>query len=237
MEKKDSKEIIKQSMSAPAKTLFTDITEHGLDEAIKQSIENSDILQKIPIIKWLFIGREVHTIIQSTFFLKKYASFIGPINAQMESSFWENNKFDDLFSNENDFSKLIDQTIIELDRYQTEVKAKLLGELFVQTFENKAFSISEYNTLIFSIESMHPYSGINSLKEFYHYRIEFDLAKNEDEKRTIWSKGAKIDYSPIASTGLLILPTGGAYTGDIGGASISDIGFKFYENVVSKVLM
>ena len=48
-------------------------------------------------------------------------------------------------------------------------------------------------------------------------------------------KNSSLDYSPLANTGLLRLPNGGMYLGNYGGAFINELGYRFYELVVSKV--
>jgi hypothetical protein len=53
-----------------------------------------------------------------------------------------------------------------------------------------------------------------------------------EEKEEIWMKNSSLDYSPLANTGLLTLPTGGMYAGNYGGAFINTLGSKFYELVV-----
>jgi hypothetical protein len=233
MEKDDN--LLAKTMNGPAKEFFSDIAELSLDEMIGMITKNQKLLQDIPIIKWLFIANDIRTIIQSAFFLKKYANFIGPINEAFGDELWQDRVINDLFTNKKDFSKQIDQTIISLDRYQNEMKAKLLGILFVETFNKKEFSLFEYNTLIFSIELMNPYSGIKCLKKYYDYYTEFTGSIEEETKRKIWAQGARLDYSPLASTGLLHLPSGAVVVGNLGGASINELGIKFYELVVSKM--
>jgi hypothetical protein len=48
-------------------------------------------------------------------------------------------------------------------------------------------------------------------------------------------KNSLLDYSPLANTGLLILPDGGMYASNYGGAFIKELGYRFYEFVVSKI--
>ena len=211
------------------------LPETVFSEVIEKFLNEPKLLKDIPLIKWLFIAKDVLSIFQSAFFLQKYSSFIGPINESMKDDLLNDKKLNEIFSDKKLYSKIIDQTIISLDRYQTVQKAKLLGILFVETFKNNSFSLNEYNTLIFSIENIHPSLGFECLKSFYDYKSEMNKEINDDMKRKIWSKNSSLDYSPLANTGLLRLPTGAAIIGNLGGASINELGYRFYELVVSKV--
>ncbi len=194
--------------------------------------QNSEILKQIPIVKWLLLGNDVRSRIQSAFFIKKYANFIGPIGESTLANPGEIKKLEKLYQSDRDYRRLIESSIIELDKYQTEIKARLLGILFVKTIKDDLFSVAEYNSILYSIENMHPYTGIECLRQYYDYRKRFESAMDEKTKRQIWTEGAGLDYSPLSGTGFLTLPKGGAYIGDIGGAFLNDLGKRFYENVV-----
>jgi hypothetical protein len=230
-----SDNLIISSFSKPVKTFFSDIAEIGLDETLQSISDNTEILQKIPIIKWLFIANDAKTLIQSAFFINKYAAFIGQIYQTNIDSPSEDEKLKELLLDTKELTRLTDQSIIAIDRYQTIVKSKLLGELFVQTLKYKQFSLTEYNKLIYSIEYINPYDGIETLKTFYEYKLKYDSAVDEKGKREIWAQYCNVDYSSLANTGLLKLPHGGAYVGDLGGAFITDIGKRFYEKVVLNI--
>jgi len=225
----NNKNLITKSVSKPAKDLFIDIAEMGLDELTGKLAKDSEFLKQLPIIKWLFIGNNIRSTIQSAFFIKKYASFIGQI-ATDESL--DKEKLLTIFSDNKVYTEVIDNTILYLDRYHNELKAKLLGELFVQTFKENKFKRKEYNSLMFSIEQIHPFDGVEKLKQFYDYRLETESNLDEEARRDAWAKGSKIDYQPLSTTGLLILPNGGVQAGDLGGAYLNDIGKRFYEAVV-----
>jgi hypothetical protein len=233
---KNTENILIKSLTSPAKTFFTDIAEIGLDEILEKICEETKVLQEIPIIKWLFLSNDVHTIIQNAWFIKKYASFIGQIDLSFLKSPEDLNKLKELFNCNKKLAKVIDQTIISLDRYQTEFKTRILGELFVQTFIFNNFTIDEYNKLLFSIEYIHPYDGFDKLKLFYTKKKEYDSANEKEIKNKIWLDISNIDYSSLVNTGLLNLPTGGSFTGDLGGAWINDLGKRFYEKVVTKTV-
>jgi hypothetical protein len=207
----------------------------GLDQLIETIKKEQNLFKDIPVIRWLLIGNDVRTIIQSAFFIKKYANFIGLINEAMKDDFENDAKLLNIFSDKKTFSEIIDQTIISLDRYQTIQKAKILSILFVETFKNNNFSFDDYNILIFSIEFIHPSIGVKCLKSFYDYKKEMSKEEDKEKKDAIWMKNSSLDYSPLANTGLLILPNGGMYAGNYGGAFINKLGYRFYELVVSKV--
>jgi hypothetical protein len=235
MENSEKKDIIKSSLSDPIRELFTDIADMGLNEVIEKLIKNHELLKDIPVIKWLFVANDVRNIIQSAFFLQKYANFIGSINETMKDDLLNDGRLNKIFSDRKLFSNIIDQIIISLDRYQTINKSKMLGILFKETFKNNNFSIKEYNILIFSIENIHPSVGVECLKSFYDYKCEIDKAENKEMKEEIWARNSSLNYSPLATTCLLRLPEGGTYFDNFGGAYINELGYKFYELVVSKI--
>lgn len=224
-------EVIKK----PASQFIADAAELGIDEIIDCIVKDADILKNVPIIKWIFLGHTIASNIHLSFFLKKYALFIGPIKKEIPDSFWDDEKINDLIGSKKKFITLIEETVIALDRYQAINKARILGILFVKTFKEKIFTIDEYNTLIFSIELMHPYRGVECLKQFYMYKLRMDTTTDKKHKDKTWLEGSKLDFSPLSSTCLLQLPGGGAYTGDLGGAYLNDLGQKFYKEVVSKI--
>jgi hypothetical protein len=228
-------DILKSSLLSSVKEVFTDIAEMGLDELIEKIAKEQNLLKEIPIIKWLVVGNDIRTIIQSAFFIKKYFVFLGPINESMADDLIDDNRLIEIFSDKKLYSKIIEQIIISLDRYQTIQKAKMLSILFVETFKNSNFTIKEYNTLIFSIENIHPSLGIECIKSFYDYKNEMNREVDKEKKEKIWLENSSLDYSPLATSGLLKLPIGAAIIGHLGGAFINELGYKFYELVVSKV--
>jgi hypothetical protein len=234
IENNDRKEIIKSSLSAPVKEILTDIADMGLIEIIEKITKEENFLKGIPVIKWFFLANDIRNIIQGAFFLQKYANFIGPVNEAMKDDIMNDEKLIKIFSDKKIFSKVIDQTIISLDRYQTIQKAKILGLLFVETFKNNHFSFKEYNTLIFSIDNIHPLIGIECLKSFYDYKNELKNEENSEKKDRIYEKYSFLDFSPLVNTCLLRLPHGGMFLDNPGGAFINDLGYRFYELVVSK---
>ena len=232
MDKND--DVITKSITL-AGDFFTDVAEIGLDSMLESINANEDLLAQIPIFKWLVLGNKARSLIQTAFFVKKYSCFIGIISSEINKSNEELEKLTSLYVNDKKYKKLIEYTIIALDRYQTELKAKILGMLFTKTFNEMIFTIEEYNTLLYSIENIHPYTGLECLKDFYEYKQRYVREVDTEQKNLIWAEGAKLDYSPLTNTGLLYLPTGGSFTGDLGGACINEFGEKFYTNIIMNI--
>lgn len=233
MEERENKMI--DVIRRPAGDFFADVAELGIDEILSRMDEHVGIMKDIPIIKWLFIGRSIFGNIHLAFFIKKYALFIGPINEKIPDNFWNDERINELIGNKKKFENIIEETIVALDRYQAVNKAKLLGILFVKTFKEQLFTIEEYNTLLFSIELMHPYRGVQCLKDFYNYRLDMDKPAEQRRREKAWLNGSNLDFSPLATTCLLRLPKGDTSSGNLGGAFLNDLGLKFYEEVVSNV--
>ena len=231
MSNKKRNSLISSSASNNLKDLWTDFSEMTLDKILEFVDKDQELLRELPIIKWISTSISIKNSIQSAAFIKKYSSFIGQVHLGNLSE----SDIELLNNATNDFSvtdEVVENTIIYIDRYHNELKAKLLGKLFVETFKFNRFSVREYNSLMFSIEQIHPFEGLEKLKEFYEYKTQMDNATSEEEKRNIWDEGAKLEFQSLAMSGLLRLPSGGAYSGDLGGAYINEIGIKFYEFVV-----
>lgn len=228
----DEADPITKALSVRAREFLAEIADFGIGQVVGVLTENTDVLKEIPVMKWLVLAYDIGSKIQTAFFVKKYANFIGPIAEAMADDPKEHQKLRDLFSSDKNYRRLIEYSIIEIDRYQTELKAKLLGILFAKTFKEHIFDAGEYNEILFSIDYMHPHSGIGTLRKYYEGRVRTESENDEASRRQIWTEIANIDYSPLATTGFLRLPVGGAYAGNIGGATISELGMKFYEHVV-----
>ena len=76
---------------------------------------------------------------------------------------------------------------------------------------------------------MNPITSIKPLEFYYKYhkKKEEGIIDDQLEKNRV-----NIDYSSLALSGFIRLPTGGAYFGSLGGAYINDLGIRFYENVI-----
>ncbi|WP_019276364.1 hypothetical protein [Vibrio coralliilyticus] len=226
-----SKKLFPVNLKDETKELITDLSEMGLDKAIETVSIESKWLQDLPIVKWLFIANDAKTSLQTVFFVKKYASFIGQVKDIAEP----NELVNELLEDEKEVDQLIDHSMLYLDRYHTELKAKLLGELFIQTFKFKKFSVSEYNDLMFGIGEIHPYQGMGLLKRFYEYHQETQNIESPEQFRDVNTRGSAIPFYSIANTGLLHLPNGGSRMDDLGGAMLNELGVRFYENVITKI--
>ncbi|MFB2734403.1 hypothetical protein [Shewanella mangrovisoli] len=235
MTKKPKSNLINQSLTQVNRDILSDIAEISLDTTMKKFAADQELLRDLPVIKWLVAANSVWNSVHNAHFLKKYASFIGQVSAEHIT------KENMLLLNEDVLSadvieKVTENTLVYIERYHDELKAKLLGQLFVETFVNNKFSVDEYNSLMFSIDSIHPFEGVSRLKAFYQFQVQVNEALNDEDKEVIWGQQALLGYQPLVMSGLINLPMGGAYFGDFGGASINELGFKFYEQVIRKVI-
>jgi hypothetical protein len=117
MENSEKTDIIRSSMSGPLKELLTDIADLTLNQVIEIIAKDPELLKSIPFIKWLFIANDFRNVFQTAFFLQKYANFIGPINESMRNDPSNDRKLEEIFSDKKLLSKIVDQTIISLERY------------------------------------------------------------------------------------------------------------------------
>ncbi|WP_447833654.1 hypothetical protein [Aeromonas veronii] len=220
-------------LTEKTKDVLVDITEMGLDESLSFLIDNEALLKEIPIIKWIIASKDLKQSIGNMLFIRKYAAFIGQI---YEDEVDVIASVDALRFSHEITDKIIENTIVYIERYHDELKAKLLGKLFIETFVHNHFTKYEYNSLMFSIESIHPVEGFPRLKDFYNYWSEMESTTNKEEKQKIWQRGAGIDYQPLIMSGLLILPSGASTFGNFGGAYLNDKGVRFYEYVVKEII-
>ena len=150
MTKKPKSNLINQSLTQVNRDILSDIAEISLDTTMKKFAADQELLRDLPVIKWLVAANSVLNSVHNAHFLKKYASFIGQVSSEHIT------KEDMLLLNEDMLSadvieKITENTLVYIDRYHDELKAKLLGQLFVETFVNYKFSADEYNSLMFRI--------------------------------------------------------------------------------------
>lgn len=235
MSNKKNNSLVSTLVSNNTKEFWAAISEMSLDKVLETFAKDQELLKEIPIVKWICTSISVKNSIQNAAFMKKFSSFIGQVNLE---SFTENDTalLDEAVDVPSVTDEIIENTMVYIDRYHNEMKAKLLGKLFVETFKFNRFTIREYNSLLFSIEQIHPFEGLEILREFYDYKTRMDNASLEDEKRNVWAEGAEIDFQSLAMSGLLRLPSGGTYSGDLGGAFINEKGVKFFEFVVKDIV-
>lgn len=215
------------------KDILVDAGDITLDIIKSDLTKDFSFLGDVPVVKWLFAANQVRTGIQGYFFAKKYQKFIGPIREGFSADDWKSPKIEEIFESREKLQSIVEESLIALDRYQTETKAMLLGRLFEKTFKERIFSIDEYNTILFSLEMMHPYTGIKCLEKYYAYNKQVMSIPEGDTKTKLLIEISNADYSPLATSSFLILPKGGSYLGSYGGASINSLGTKFYENIIS----
>jgi hypothetical protein len=221
-----------QKLNEQATDLSIDVLNTGLQDVLKNfGCDDVSFLSDIPIVKWISTTYKMVNTISMRFFMEKYQTFLCVIDKNVSLNDVQVKKAE-LFTNTNTLNKFIEANIIELDRYQTHQKAEWLGRLFVHTFKFFHFDIDEYNTLLYSIDIIHPTEGEKCLKSFYEYDFERESKQSENEKRKVWQKYVHLDYSPLTNSCLLNLPKGGAYCGDLGGAYINDLGKRFYKYII-----
>ncbi|WP_339718663.1 hypothetical protein [Marinomonas primoryensis] len=225
-----TKGLIAASRESSVRSTLEYIAEKSLDSIIP-IMDNSEILKDIPIIGSAIAVVKGFSAINNAHTLRKFANFIGVVNELNET---EAEQLQAHLSNEKNQNKIIEETILYLDRYHNELKARLLGQLFKETFLSKTFTIDEYNSLLFSIDQIHPYTGVQILEEYYSTAKDFDNAIDDISKNEAKRKIANIDYQPLSATGLIQFPRGIIGIGQSNGASISQLGQRFYENVVLK---
>lgn len=224
-----SKGLVAASREPSVKSALENIAEATFDSIIP-IMSNSDVLKDIPLIGSAIAVVKGASAINNAHTLRKFANFIGVINELNDT---EAEQLQAHLSNEKNQKKIIEETILYLDRYHNELKARLLGQLFKETFLRTSFTSDEYNHLLFSIEQIHPYNGITTLKDYYNLSQKINAEADDNKKAKIKEESANINFQPLMSTGLLNLPIGGNnfYKGS---ATMNELGQRFYEKVVLK---
>jgi len=226
---------IPNTLPQSAKEAFSKLAISSSDITLKKVLENdtieNDVLKVIPFINLLVNVIKVSSAIKNAHFIKKYDSFIGIIH---ENKIDEELLFN-VLKDKNKVNKIVEQTIIEIDRYQTIEKSKMLGRLFVKTFKDKIFTFDEYNTLLFGIEAIHPYLGVETLRKYYEIGEYIEAEENINSEQI--EKSKTLDYTTLSGTGLITTPKVISY---YGGKTdfvvfISKLGIKFYENIVTPI--
>ena len=233
--KKNDNKVITKSLFTFSSDIAKDFAEIGIDEVISLLSEDSDLLEKLPFVKWAVVLNTFRSSIQTASFIKKYIAFIGPIQEACPSEVDRQKLFEGLRKDNKLVEKIAEQTLIALDRYQKEIKATLLGQLFRKTFMEEIFSHPEYNKIMYSIELIHPFDGLKCLEGFYKLNSEYLSALNKEDKNEVWMRMSGLDFSSLSSTGFLRLPTGRVSAGNLGGAWINELGKKFYEEIYKPI--
>ena len=233
--KKTNNKFLSKSIFIFGSDVAKDFAEIGINEVISLLSEDSALLEKLPFVKWAIVLNTFRSSIQTAFFIKKYIAFIGPIQEACPSEVDRQKLFEGFKNDRKLIEKITEQTLIAIDRYQTEMKSTLLGQLFRKTFIENIFSHHEYNKIMYSIELMHPHDGLQCLESFYKLKIEYISVSDKEDKREIWMRMSGLDFSSLSMTGFLRLPKGGAFAGDLGGAWINELGTKFYEEIYKPI--
>lgn len=240
LERKDccvkNKNLISQSLNKKSKDYLLDSIKKPTLDLLRDTLSNPVFTAGIPITKFIFQLNDLRITWQNVSFVRKYGCFIGIIDRSFDSESLEE-KLDEVCKDQKKKERIVENTIIELDRYQTIQKAKLLGYLFDETFKKKHFTIDEYHSLIYGIDFLHPTQGIDCLKRFFDNAVQIEENRvNEEEVNNLLLESSNIDFSPIIQSGLLILPNGGCFLGDLGGASLNPLGKRFCKYVVERYL-
>ena len=218
-----------KSLLSPLIDPVSDLAEMGLD-MILPAINESGVVRELPLIKYFIAAGKFGSAVQNLHFIKKYGAFIGVISRNLSSE-ERGNLIEEMAKDPELADKITEKTIIALDRFHDELKAKLSAQLLIKTMKEKVFSITEYNKLLFSIEMIHPVDGLECLKSYYRYYVDFKVEEDKEKRDKIWMDGANLDFSSLATTGLVNLPSGATVAGGMGGASLNDLGVRFFEEV------
>lgn len=225
MEDKTAFSELQSTLKSTSLDVLTDISELALPELIETIITNNSVITNIPILSWFITGVKTVSIISAAFSAKKFIEFIKPIkDDSFFTSIEAKELLEEICGSEKKLSFVIEQTFYSLDKYDAEIKAKWLSKLFIETFKNKTFTLKEYETLVFVIGNLNPITCKDTLEIFY------ESAKNKNNEELDLQR-ANTDYSSLAMSGLLRLPSGSSALDNIGGAHINELGLRFYENI------
>lgn len=208
-----------------------DLSQIDLKAAVLALTGKESILTDIPILKWMISGIKIASNISTILAIRKFNAFIIPIkNSGIFDKEDYKERIEEICGTKKMLDFVMEQTLFSLDKYETEIKAKWLAKLFVTTFKEKIFTVDEYNAMQFSIGSLNPITSISTLKVYYQCKDNSRKKENFDKELEL--KRVNTDFSPLALSGFLHLPSGGTFCGNVGGAFINDLGIRFYENVI-----
>lgn len=208
-----------------------DLSQIDLKAAVLALTGKESILTDIPILKWMISGIKIASNISTILAIRKFNAFIIPIkNSGIFDKGDYKERIEEICGTKKMLDFVMEQTLFSLDKYETEIKAKWLAKLFVTTFKEKIFTVDEYNAMQFSIGSLNPITSISTLKVYYQCKDNSRKKENFDKELEL--KRVNTDFSPLALSGFLHLPSGGTFCDNPGGAFINDLGIRFYENVI-----
>lgn len=208
-----------------------DLSQIDLKAAVLALTGKESILTDIPILKWMISGIKIASNISTILAIRKFNAFIIPIkNSGIFDKEDYKERIEEICGTKKMLDFVMEQTLFSLDKYETEIKAKWLAKLFVTTFKEKIFTVDEYNAMQFSIGTLNPITSISTLKVYYQCKDNSRKKENFDKELEL--KRVNTDFSPLALSGFLHLPSGGTFCDNPGGAFINDLGIQFYENVI-----
>lgn len=208
-----------------------DLSQIDMKAAILALTGKESLLGDIPVLKWMISGVRIASNISTILSIRKFNAFIVPIKDSgifLDKNYKE--KLEEICGSKKNLEFIMEQTLFSLDKYETEIKAKWLAKLFVTTFKEKIFTVDEYNAMQFSIGSLNPITSISTLKVYYQCKDNSRKKENFDKELEL--KRVNTDFSPLALSGFLHLPSGATFCDNPGGAFINDLGIRFYENVI-----
>jgi hypothetical protein len=213
----------------PTKELVEAFGEMALDSQIPD-----DLLRDIPVISSCRAVFRLGSGIQQIHFLRKFAAFLSPLQSSPPSDEMKCLFEGELRNDPKKAQKLIEQIVITIDRYQTELKSAHLGRVLVALIEQR-ISHEEYNFFVYAIEQIHPAGGFGLLGEFYDFHLKEQMTQDEDELQSLATEKCKLNYSLLSGTGLLDLPSGAMLFGARGGARLNNLGVKYCEEILSRL--
>ncbi len=201
-------DFLKKEIIYPSIDLTIDYSEIALDSIL----DNQAFLKEIPILKHIVSIVKIGLGIRERYFIKKLLIFLeefhkGRIDPE------KHEKFKSKFSNNKPYQKnVIDHLMIWIDRFDSEMKSKILSYLFKAHIENK-LNWTRFFELSVCIDKLHP-SGFEA---FYLLYTEQDYP-NQLEGRSF-----------LNGSGLLIEPNFGSYSDIEAGPVFTDLGKELYE--------
>src|SRR5574344_437817 len=190
-----NKSALFNSMIDSVQSPVVEMAEYGLDEIVEQIIVCSPAVKSIPVIGLAISAVQVASLLKEAFFIKKYAAFIGPLYDYKISNSKENEKVESVLKNEKTLNEIAGKTLVAIDAYKNEQMTKLLGRLWVKTVKEKIFSLDEYNTLMYSLEMIHPSLGLKLLQQFYDIYKKQKTNLDKTEKEQLEIEQCNLDYS------------------------------------------
>lgn len=208
-----------------------DLSQINMKAAILALTGKESILADIPILRWMISGIKISSNISTILSIRKFNAFIIPIKDSgifLDKNYKE--KLEEICGSKKKLDFVMEQTLFSLDKYETEIKAKWLAKMFVSTFQEKIFTVEEYNAIQFSIGSLNPITSVSALKLYYQCKDNSSRKENFDKELEL--KRVNGDFSSLVLSGFLYLPRGGTSFDNPGGAFLNNLGIRFYENVI-----